>query len=94
MCFVVIKIHEKNKNKKIDNFSISIDVPINKDPKKLKKRLNKFIYENNLEINLSKDAILERLNNKTKEKNNIFKKQNAKYIYKNNSSNLIERLKL
>ncbi len=90
--FVIIKIHE-TQNKKISNFSLSLDIPLKEKKNKLIKDLNYFVKKNNLIVNLSKDIVLDEINLKTLEKNKIFNKSNSKFINKNSSSKLFERLK-
>ena len=77
----------------ISNFSLSLDIPLKEKKNKLIKDLNYFVKKNNLIVNLSKDIVLDEINLKTLEKNKIFNKSNSKFINKNSSSKLFERLK-
>ncbi len=90
--FAVIKFHEKKKFVQIKNLSLSIDIPLNQNIKKIVKILNDFVNKYNLQVNLSKDIILKNLNNKTHLKNQIFVKKNSKYLMKNKTSKMLERL--
>ena len=76
----------------IKNLSLSIDTNINQNMKKIVKILNDFVNKYNLQVNLSKDIILKSLNNKTYLKNQIFVRKNSKYLMKNKTSKILERL--
>lgn len=91
--FAVLKFHEIKKIKKINNLSLSIDIPLNSNIKKISKILNIFISNNDLQVNLSKDVILNKLNNKTYLGNKIFMKKYSKYLMKNKTSKILERFK-
>ena len=45
---------------KIQNFSISVDIPLRENSNKLKHDLNSFISKHNLQVNLGKDVILKK----------------------------------
>ncbi len=89
--FAVIKFHENKKIIKINNLSLSIDIPLNYNMKKITKILNDFVKKYNLQVNLSKDIILEKLNNKTYLTNKIFMKKYSRYLMKNKTSKILER---
>ena len=89
--FAIIKIHE-TKNTNLSNFSLSVDLPLKEKNNRLIKDLNYFVKKNNLIVNLSKDIILDQINLKTLRKNKIFNKKNFKFINKNTSSKLFQRL--
>lgn len=88
--FAILKFH-KDSYKKI-KLSLSLDIPIKNNYKLIQKIINKIVLKNNLEVNLSKDIVLDSLNNKTLSTNQIFDKNNKRYLMRNNTSNLIERL--
>ena len=52
-------------------------------------RTNIFVSNNDLQVNLSKDVILNKLNNKTYLGNKIFMKKYSKYLMKNKTSKII-----
>lgn len=88
--FAILKFHSSSK-KKI-KMSLSLDIPIKDNFDLVKSIINKIVEKHNLEVNLSKDIILNRLNLKTFKSNQIFNVDNKKYFMKTNTSNLIERL--
>lgn len=88
--FAILKFHKiSKKNLKL---SLSLDIPIHNNLKLIKNVINKTINKYNLEVNLSKDILLNKLNNKTMLSNKIFSPNNKKFLMKTNTSNLIERL--
>lgn len=89
--FAVIKFHENNKIKKINNLSLSLDLPLNDNKEKITKILNDFVKKYNLQVNLSKDIILEKINNKTYLTNKVFMKKYSRYLMKNKTSKILER---
>ena len=91
--FAVLKFHEINKVRTIKNLSLSIDIPLNSNEKKISRILNIFVNNNDLQVNLSKDVILKKLNKKTFLANKIFMKKYSKFIMKNKTSKILERLK-
>lgn len=88
--FAVMKFHNQNK----DNLklSLSLDIPIKGNLNKIKFILNDLVEKHDLEVNLSKDIILKKINNKTLFHNKIFNKTYEKHFLPTNTSNLIERL--
>lgn len=88
--FAILKFHKISK--KNTKLSLSLDIPIKNNFKLLKSIINKVVVKHNLEVNLSKDIILNRLNYKTLLSNKIFDLKYKKYLMKTNTSNLIERL--
>ena len=54
--------------------------------------VNDFVNKYNLQVNLSKDIVLKSLNNKNYLKNQIFVRKNSKYLMKNKTSKILERL--
>ena len=89
--FAVIKFHSDKKNK-YEKISLSLDFPINDNLPKIKKFINYVVTKHNLEVELSKDLILNRINPETMKNNEIFDKNNKKYINKNFKSNIFKRL--
>lgn len=89
--FAVIKFHSEKKNK-YEKLSLSLDFPINRNLNKIKKFINNIVTKNNLEVELSKDIVLDRINSETMKNNEIFNKKNKKYINKNFKSNIFKRL--
>lgn len=88
--FAILKFHKiSKKNLKL---SLSLDIPIHNNLELIKKIINKTVVKYNLEVNLSKDIVLNKLNNKTLLSNKIFSLNNKKFLMKTNTSNLIERL--
>ena len=73
--FSIIKFHN-NKINNFDKFSLSLDFPIYNNKKSIKKFINNIVSQNNLEVELSKDIALNKLNNLTLVKNDIFKQKN------------------
>lgn len=87
--FSIIKFHD---NKKINKFSLSLDFPIYNNKKKIKKFINYLVKKYDLEVELSKDIVLNKLNNSTLNKNDIFNQNNKIYFNKNFNSNIFKRL--
>ena len=81
----------RSKNLKL---SLSLDIPIKDNFKLIKNVINNMIVKHKLEVNLSKDILLEKLNNKTLKSNKIFSLNNKKYLMNTNTSNLLERLSI
>ena len=90
--FAILKFHEISKKKL--KMSLSLDIPIKNNFNLIKSVVNEIVVKHNLDVNLSKDIILSKLNYKTLKSNQIFNISNKNYFMKTNSSNLIERLKL
>ncbi len=90
--FVIIKFHKKKIKEKNFKISLSLDFPIKGNFSHIKKVLNNFIINNNNEVELSKDIILDKLNQKTLNVNPVFKKENLKYFHKNYESSMLKRL--
>jgi len=91
--FAIIKFHEKKTFKKIQNLSLSIDIPLNKNKDKVIEILNNIVKTHDLNVNLSKDIVLNRLNNKTYLSNKIFMRKYSRYLMKNKTSGILDRLK-
>ena len=89
--FSIIKFHD-NKNKNLNKFSLSLDFPIYNNKKKVKKFINYLVKQYDLEVELSKDIVLNKLNNSTLNKNDIFNQNNKMYFNKNFNSNIFKRL--
>ena len=90
--FAILKFHKTSK--KNLKLSLSLDIPINDNFKLIKNVINNMIVKHKLEVNLSKDILLEKLNNKTLKSNKIFSLNNKKYLMNTNTSNLLERLSI
>lgn len=84
--FAIIKFHEFNK------LSLSLDFPIKNNKDKIIHLINNFSQKYNLEVELSKDISLKKINKKTLLNNKIFDKKNRKYWNKNFNSKFYERL--
>tara|TARA_Y100000591_G_scaffold145521_1_gene124970 strand:- start:38 stop:1324 length:1287 start_codon:yes stop_codon:yes gene_type:complete len=89
--FAVIKFFSDKKNK-YDKLSLSLDFPINNNLNKIKKFINNVTLKNNLEVELSKDIVLDNINSKTMINNEILNINNKRYINKNFKSNIFKRL--
>jgi len=90
--FAIIKFHNKSKVS-FNRISLSLDFPIKNNYHIIKKIINYHVNKFDLEVELSKDISLSKLNNKTFKANPIFDKKNNKYFFDNFNSKLIERLK-
>ena len=90
--FVIIKFHKKTLKEKNFKISLSLDFPIKKNFSRIQKVLNNFVIKNNIEVELSKDIILDKLNKKTLDINPVFKKKNLKYFHKNYESSMFKRM--
>ena len=88
--FVIIKFHEK---KLFQNLSLSIDVPLNNNKKKVTDVLNNIVKKYDLHVNLCKDIVLKQLNKKTCLSNKIFMRKYNKYLMKNKTSGILDRFK-
>ena len=91
--FVVIKFHSNNAQF-AENLSMSIDMPIKKNIKKIQEIVSYAVNKFNLDVNLSKDMVLKKLNKKTLKSNQIFNPKMSKYFMKNYISNLFDRIKI
>ena len=89
--FSILKFHN-NHNLNYQKFSLSLDIPINKNIKLIKKRLNFYIEKFDLEVDLAKDMSMKKLNKKTLNTNPLFKISNFKFVNTNFDSSLIKRL--
>lgn len=78
--FAIIKFINKEKNKNL--ISLSLDFPVKNNLLEIKQALNNFINKFNLNVNLSKDLILEKLNNKIINSNPILKKKITHFYLK------------
>ena len=72
---------------------MSIDIPIKKNIKKIQKIVHYAVNKFNLDVNLSKDMVLKKLNKKTLKSNQIFNPKMNKYFMKTYISNLFDRIK-
>ena len=90
--FSILKFHN-NHNLNYQKFSLSLDIPINKNIKLINERLNFYIKKFNLEVDLAKDISMKKLNKKTLYSNPLFETSNFKYVNLNFDSSLIKRLK-
>lgn len=86
--FCIIKF--VNKYKKL--ISLSLDFPINNNFKKIKKTLNYLIDKFQLNVNLSKDLILENCNTEIIISNPILKKKNYYFLSKTHTSQMFQRI--
>ncbi|WP_020169489.1 FAD-binding oxidoreductase [Candidatus Pelagibacter communis] len=89
--FSILKFHN-NHNLNYQKFSLSLDIPINKNIKLIKTRLNFYIEKFDLEVDLAKDMSMKKLNKKTLNTNSLFKISNFKFVNINFDSSLIKRL--
>jgi hypothetical protein len=69
-----------------------MDLPITKNYEKNIVYLRNFFQSNNLEVSLSKDSIVNKINEATYSKNYFLKKNNLKYHDKNFESRFISRV--
>jgi len=88
--FSILKFHN-NHNLNYQKFSLSLDIPINKNIKLIKTRLNFYIEKFDLEVDLAKDMSMKKLNKKTLNTNSLFKISNFKFVNINFDSSLIKR---
>ena len=86
--FAIIKFNG-NKNNEIEKLSLSLDFPINDNDKKIRKFINKLALKYDLDVELSKDIVLDQINSKTLKNNEIFQKKNNKYFNSNFKSNIV-----
>ena len=84
--FAVLKFHKTNE------VSLSLDFPINNNSDKIISLLNNFIDQNKLEVELSKDNLLRKINYKTLRNNPTLNLKNKKYFFKNYNSLFYDRL--
>lgn len=89
--FAIIKFINKEKNKNL--ISLSLDFPVKNNLLEIKQALNNFINKFNLNVNLSKDLILEKLNNKIINSNPILKKKNYSFLSKTHTSLMMQRIR-
>ena len=89
--FAIIKFHN-DKIKNYQNMSLSLDIPVHDNYYKIKKILNYHIKKFDIDVNLSKDIILNKLNKKTLDSNPIFNIKMKKFFMKSYISNLFDRL--
>ena len=89
--FAIIKFHN-DKIKNYQNMSLSLDIPVHDNYDKIKKILNYHIKKFDIDVNLSKDIILNNLNKKTLNSNPIFNAKMKKFFMKSYISNLFDRL--
>jgi hypothetical protein len=88
--FCVLKFLNKNKN--INLISLSLDLPIENNFVEIKKILNNIINKFQLNVNLSKDLILENSNTKIINSNPILNEINHSFLSKTHSSQMIRRI--
>ena len=84
--FTLLKLENFNK------FSLSLDFPIKKNSEKINKFINDIVIKLDLDVELSKDISLSKLNKKTLINNPIFNEKNIKYFNKNYKSHIFKRL--
>ena len=84
--FAVLKFHRTNK------VSLSLDFPINNNTDKIITLLNSFMDKNKLEVELSKDNVLRKINYKTLKNNPTLNLKNKKYFFRNYNSLFYDRL--
>ena len=89
--FSIIKFINKEKNKNL--ISLSLDFPVKNNLSEIKKALNNFINKFKLNVNLSKDLILEKYNNKIINSNPILKKKNYQFLSKTHTSLMMQRIR-
>ena len=89
--FAIIKFNGY-KNNEIEKLSLSLDFPIDDNDKKIRKFINKLALKYDLDVELSKDIVLDQINSKTLKNNEIFQKKNNKYFNSNFKSNIFKRL--
>tara|TARA_B100000427_G_C15517178_1_gene598717 strand:+ start:89 stop:1366 length:1278 start_codon:yes stop_codon:yes gene_type:complete len=91
--FAVIKFHDNN-DKNPENLSLSLDFPLKDNFKNIQKIVNYTVNRFDIDVNLSKDIILKKINKKTLNSNPVFNPKMKKYFIKNYISNLFDRIKV
>ena len=84
--FVILKFHG------INRVSLSLDFPIKNNQNEINKFINEFVNKYQLEVELSKDISLKKINMITLKHNQIFNNKNQRYFIKNFNSNIFERI--
>ena len=84
--FAILKFHERNQ------VSLSLDFPIKKNENKINDFINEFVNKYQLEVELSKDISLKKINKITLKHNQIFNNKYKRFFIKNFSSNIFERI--
>ena len=88
--FCILKFLNKKKNSNL--ISLSLDFPIDNNFVKIKKILNNIVNKFQLNINLSKDLILENYNTKIINSNPILNEINHSFLSKTHTSQMIRRI--
>ena len=76
----------------INRVSLSLDFPIKNNQNEINKFINEFVNKYQLEVELSKDISLKKINMITLKHNQIFNNKNQRYFIKNFNSNIFERI--
>ena len=84
--FAILKFHGRNQ------VSLSLDFPIKKNENKINDFINEFVNKYQLEVELSKDISLKKINKITLKHNQIFNNRYKRFFIKNFSSNIFERI--
>jgi decaprenylphospho-beta-D-ribofuranose 2-oxidase len=88
--FCIIKFLNIKKNKNL--ISLSLDFTIKNNFMEIKKNLNYLTNKFKLNVNLSKDLILEYYNNKIVNSNPILRESNYQFLSKKHTSQMMERI--
>ena len=84
--FSILKFNGANE------ISLSLDFPIKDNEDKINNFINDFVNKYKLEVELSKDISLKKINKMTLKHNEIFNNRNKRFFFKNFSSNIFERI--
>ena len=84
--FSILKFNGANE------ISLSLDFPIKDNEDKINNFINDFVNKYKLEVELSKDISLKKINKMTLKHNEIFNNSNKRFFFKNFSSNIFERI--
>ncbi len=84
--FAILKFHG------INQISLSLDFPIKNNESKINDFINEFVNKYQLEVELSKDISLKKINKITLKHNQIFNNRYKRFFIKNFNSNIFERI--
>ncbi len=84
--FAILKFHG------INQVSLSLDFPIKKNKNKIDNFINDFVNKYQLEVELSKDISIKKINKITLKHNQIFNNRYKRFFIKNFRSNIFERI--
>lgn len=84
--FAVLKFHG------INQVSLSLDFPIKKNKNEINNFINEFVNKYQLEVELSKDISIKKINKITLKHNQIFNNRYKRFFIKNFRSNIFERI--